>query len=95
MRIGFFLILGLSFGSTASYSFSKKMDQVAKEDKKIIDQIKLEKGGQIMLEQLLVKKDKYNLKDPYKLELYCEASTEGKMPDCKIVKYEVLKKPLR
>jgi len=81
--------------STDTFSFAKKIDEIPAKDRKVLDQVRLEKGGQIMLEQYLNQKEKYNGQDAYQLVFMCARSKKAKIPECKIVKYEVLEKQLR
>lgn len=88
------LMLLLTMNKEA-FGFTKKLDEIPAEDKKILDQVKIEKGGLIMFEQFLEKKEKYNHKDAYRVEFLCPKTSKSKISDCKIIKYEVLEKRLR
>jgi hypothetical protein len=86
-------LLMLSAGTASSYV--EKLDKIKEEDRKIIDQVKLEKGGHIVFEQYLAKKESYNGQDSYRLELICDKGQPKKEATCKIISYEILKQQTR
>lgn len=95
MKIKILMLTMVLSSSFSSYGFVKKLDEIPKEDKEMLEQVKIEKGGLVMLEQYLEKKEKYNHKDAYTLKFLCPKTSKGKLADCRIIKYEVLDKTLR
>lgn len=80
----------MSMLTKASLASTKKINQIKAEEKQIIDQIKIEKGGVIQFEQLISKTQKYNGEDPYTIKFLCTKKPQSRAEaSCKVVEYQI------
>lgn len=79
-----------AFQSTA-FALSFSLDEISEDEKKVSEQVKVEAGGIVILEQLLEKKYSLEVGDNYLLNFHCYKKSSRKT-ECKLLKHEVFKK---
>jgi hypothetical protein len=83
----FILIVALLISSSALFANANLIKKLSPADKKVTDQILIEKGGLIQLEQFLKSKNK----DPEKrfmLSYLCQKKDKKNNVECKIISVE-------
>ena len=89
-KIFIFFMTLITFSSYCSMESSDKID---KADRKTFDQVKLEKGSYVILDQYM--KKKHDLKDDEDFELKFICKKVKKSRKCKVIEYKALKKQKR
>ena len=79
--------------SISSYGGMEKADKIDKLDRKTFDQVKLQAGSYVILDQFM--KKKHDLKDDEDFELKFICKKVKKSRVCKVIEYQALKRQKR
>lgn len=87
------LVFILFIFNASSYALLQNSDKIEKADKKVFNQVKLQAGSYVVLDQFM--KRKHDLKDDEDFELKFICKKEKKARVCKVIEYKALKKQKR
>ena len=83
------LIIILSLFSLLGFSYIKSLENARKY--KELKQVKIEKGGILVVENHLKQKEMYNSKDSFIVSFRCDKKSLNSIANCELINYEILK----